>query len=117
MDHVKKVQEFGLYTQLKHSSVSFMNEMVSKASEIAMHYPKTTWLLQVLSPDELQVSVGHSSAQSTQLLRYLFGRICSHILDNKCSAFNVTKHPHMPLTAIDTIAQQFNLPDLCGVKT
>jgi hypothetical protein len=72
---------------------------------MADHYPKATWLSQVLPPGD--VTIGNSRPAAS-----LFHKAWRHLSDDQAAAFTVTSKPHYHNISIDTAANLFNIPDL-----
>src|ERR1700683_537660 len=103
MDRLKKMSIFHLYVSLKYNGASLVNEMIAEASDMADHYPESTWLMQALPPGDIAIrnSVPRPS---------LFHKTACHLSDNHTAAFMVNQKPHYKITVQDA-ATLFNLPD------
>ena len=78
--------------------------MIDKASEMANHYPKTTWLSQVLPAGN--IAIGKSVPAKS-----LFHKSQCHLSDDQAAAFTVTLKPHHRNMTIDAAANLFKFPD------
>ena len=103
MDRVEKMHLFGLYSTLKSHGLSLLNEMVTEASDMAVHYPEQAWLSCVL-PDEHRVGTSRTRTN-------LFNKNRSHISKDQSTAILLNVHPYRS-ALIDDIATEFGLPDL-----
>jgi len=106
MDRVEKISIFNLYVSLKISGASLVNDMIDEASNMADHYPESTWLSQVLPPGD--VTIRHSVPRPS-----LFHKTRSHLSDNHAAAFMVNLKPHHKIT-VQAAATLFGLPDFQG---
>ena len=106
MDWVEKISLFNFYVSLKISGASLVNDMIDEASNMADHYPESTWLSQVLPPGD--VAIGHSVPQPS-----LFHKTQSHLSDNHVAAFMVNLKPHCKIT-VQAAATLFGLPNFQG---
>lgn len=105
MDRQEKVRRFSLYTRLKHSNASLVNEMVREASALSSHYPEAIWLA--------TVAPGEVSAGNKRLLRpTLFDKTRSHVSDDQANTFSVTIRPHYPSLSVQEASGLACLPDL-----
>jgi len=104
LDCVEKTAFFNLFTALKSSGASLLNDMVNKADEIINHYPEHTWISQVLSDK-------HVIGIYCHLMPSLFHKEHSYVANNAITIL-LNGCPHISNASIKDIATQFNLPDL-----
>ncbi|KAF9477723.1 hypothetical protein BDN70DRAFT_810175 [Pholiota conissans] len=103
LNREEKLRFFQLYTILKDSGAPLLNMMYREAHEMAIHYPESVWISNIL-PNERRVfsTRGHAS---------LFSKGHSHISADNTTAFLLTQRPHFSHIPVDEAAELFHLPD------